>query len=177
MWSRNTVRESSYLSFFCGGDPLCALGRRPENTHWGADMFAWVTSRSLSQSKIADLIWSFNSHAEIWTRLFAHVFSVYGWLSELTYFHSFPAICWSSLRTEISVTLSIGNKLYSSPSYFIFLFPMKPICWYYLATALNLLSSSTALHRHLSQYITYTWYSIRRSPCRWGFEEDLVPTK
>ena len=30
----------------------------------------------------------------------------------------FPVICWSSLRTEISVTLSIGDKLYSSPSSF-----------------------------------------------------------
>ena len=36
-----------------------------------------------------------------------------GWLSELTYFRFFPVICWSYLRTEISVTLSIVNKLYS----------------------------------------------------------------
>ena len=41
MCSRNTVRESSHVSFFCGGDPFCVLERRPENTH---DMFSWVTS-------------------------------------------------------------------------------------------------------------------------------------
>ena len=85
VWSRNTVRESSHISFFRGGNPLCILEWRPENTHGGADRFAWVTSWSLPQSKITDLILSFNSHAEIWTRLFAHVFSGYGWVSELTY--------------------------------------------------------------------------------------------
>ena len=41
-------------------------------------------------------------------------FSVCGWLSELTYFRVFfPVICWSYLRTDISVTQSIGNKSYS----------------------------------------------------------------
>ena len=50
-----------------------------------------------------------------------------------------PVICWSSLRTEISVTLSTGNDLHSSPSSFNFLFPVKPLCWCYVATALNLL--------------------------------------
>ena len=151
MGSRNTVRESSHISFFCGRDPLCVLERRPENIHGGADRFAWVTSGSLPQSKTTDLILSFNSHTEIWTCLFTHIFSVYDWLLELTYFHFFPEIWWSYLWTEISVTLSTGNKLYSLPSSFIFLFPVKPLCWCYLATALNLLSSSTALHCQLSQ--------------------------
>ena len=57
-------------------------------------------------------------------------------------------------HTPLSVTLSTGNKLDSSPFSFIFLFPVKPLCWCYLATRLNQLSSSTALHRQLSQYIT-----------------------
>ena len=89
MWTRNTVRESSHISFFCGGDPLRELERQPENTHGEADKFPWLTNGSLPQSKITDLILSLNSHAEIWTCLFAHVFSVYGWLSELTYFRFF----------------------------------------------------------------------------------------
>ena len=45
VWSRNTVRESSHISFFCGGDPFREVVRRPENTHGRADRFAWVTSR------------------------------------------------------------------------------------------------------------------------------------
>ena len=30
---RNTVRESSHISFFCGRDPFCEVVQRPENTH------------------------------------------------------------------------------------------------------------------------------------------------
>ena len=30
--SRNTVRESSLISFFCGEDPFCEVLPRPENT-------------------------------------------------------------------------------------------------------------------------------------------------
>ena len=47
----------------------------------------------------------------------------------------FPVISWSYRRTEISVTRSIGNKSYS--------LSCDPLCWSYLATALNLLSSSS----------------------------------
>ena len=148
VWSRNTVRESSRISFFCGVDSLCVFARRPVNTHGGADRFAWVTSRSLPQSKITDLILPFNFYAGIWTRPLAHVFSVYGWLSELTYFRFFwwlffPVICWSYLQTEISITLSTGNKLFLTILLY-FLFPVKPLCWCYLATELNLVSSSVA---------------------------------
>ena len=64
VWSRNTIRVRSHIYFFCGGDPLCALERRPENTDGmfvcltcgsfpslerPADIspFAWVTTGSL----------------------------------------------------------------------------------------------------------------------------------
>ena len=47
VWSRNTVRESSHMSFFYGGDPLCVLEWWPENTLGGVDRFAWVSSRSI----------------------------------------------------------------------------------------------------------------------------------
>ena len=43
VWSRNIVRESSHISFFCGGDFFCEVVRQPENTHGGANRFAWVT--------------------------------------------------------------------------------------------------------------------------------------
>ena len=56
---------------------------------------------------------------------FAHVFSVYGWLSELTYFRFFPVICWSYLRTEISISLSMGNRLYSRTHILYFSFVWK----------------------------------------------------
>ena len=60
------------------------------------------------QSKITDFILYSKSH----------VFSVYDWLSELTFFSFFPVICWSYLRTEIST----GNKLHSRhhPLFFFF---------------------------------------------------------
>ena len=133
VWSRNTVRESLHISFFCGRDPFCEEVRRSENTHGGADRsaweasrslpFAWATSESLSQSIISDLILSFNSHVELWTCLFTHIFFVCGLLSELIHFRVFfPVICWSYLQTEIFVTVSIGSKFYSLPSSFIFSF-------------------------------------------------------
>ena len=43
LWRRNTVRESSHIFFFCGGDPFCEVVRLPQNTHGGADRFVWVT--------------------------------------------------------------------------------------------------------------------------------------
>ena len=45
--SRNTIRESSHISSFCGGGPFSEVGWQLENTHNGADSSAWVTSGSL----------------------------------------------------------------------------------------------------------------------------------
>ena len=167
MCSRNTVREISHISFFCRGDPYCELARRPENTHeemtglleWPAGL-CLPPERSVGLSpwleRPGDLSFSpqlqtlyclFKSHADIWISSSPTYFSVYCWLSELTYFRFFPVICWSYLWMEISVTLSIGNKSYSRHHILNFSFLWKPLCWCYLATALNLLSSSTALCR------------------------------
>ena len=144
VWSRNSVGVSLLLSFFCGRDPLCEVVQWLENTPGGADSFAGVTSRSLPHlsdqqisafsSKLQTLYCLFKSHAEIWKSSLLHVFSVYGWLSELTYlrFFFFQVICWSYLWMEISVILSTGNKLHFC------------LCWCYL------FSSSTALCRQLS---------------------------
>ena len=135
MCSKNTVRESSHISFFCGRDPICWVVRRPVNTHGElTGQLEWPVGLSLRlrdqrifplrlsdqrislvdlclQSKITDIISSLKSHAELRTSSSPHVFSVYGWLSELTYFRFFSVICCSYLRTEISVILSTGNKL------------------------------------------------------------------
>ena len=116
VWSRNTVRENSHVSFFWGGDPFCWVVRRPEKTYGGADRFAWMTSGSLPSVQNYRHYCLFKSHAEKWTSYSPHVFSVYGWLSEFTYFHFFPVICWSYLRTEISFIRSTGNKLHFSLS-------------------------------------------------------------
>ena len=114
----------------------------------------WISAFS---PKLPTLCCLFKSHAEIWTSSSPHVFSVYGRLSELTYFRFFfSVICWSYLRKEISVPLSIGDKLYSSPSSFIFLSPVKPLCWCYFATALNLLISSTSP----AKSIYYNWWAL-----------------
>ena len=101
----------------------------------------WISTLS---PKLQILNCLFKSHAEVSISSSINVFSVYGSLSELTYFcFCFSVICWSYLWTEISLTLSIGNKLYFRHHILYFSFLWKPLCWYYLATALNQLSSSS----------------------------------
>ena len=112
---------------------------------WGADRSAWVTSGSLPSVQNYRPYIVFSSPMQKYGHpLHFTYFSVYGWLSELIYFcFFFPVICWSYPQTEISVTLSIGNKLYSRHHILYFSFLWKPLCSCYLATALNLLSSSS----------------------------------
>ena len=128
--NRNTVRESLHIPFFCGGDPFCEVVRRPKNTYGElTGLLEWPAGLPLSldrpadlclQSNITDPLLSFQIPCGSMNILFA---SRIGWLSELSYFRFFsPVICWSYLRMEISVTLSMGNKLYSSPSSSILFF-------------------------------------------------------
>ena len=120
VWSRNTFRESLHISFFCGGDPLCVLELRPENIH---DMFAWVTHVTLPL-----LEWLVDLSPSLKEPVFSpklqtlyHLSSPKGKYEHplcLMYFlfmagyrnlHTsgffFLVICWSYLRTEISVTI------------------------------------------------------------------------
>ena len=82
--------------------------------------FAWASIGSLPgistfSPKLQTLYYLFKSHAEVWTSSSRHVFFCL-WLFIGTYILPFfPVICWSYQRTEISVALSISNKLYSSP--------------------------------------------------------------
>ena len=146
---RNLVRESLHISFFCGRNPFCEVVRRPENTReeltglleWPAVLSLrlrdqWTSLLHLSDQQISAFspkLHLFKSHVEVWTSSSSHVFSVYGWLSELPFFPG-------NLRIETSVTLSIDNKLYSHHHILYFSLLWKLLSWCYLATALNLLS-------------------------------------
>ena len=127
MCSRDTIRESSYIYFFFGGDLYCEVVQRPENTHEElTGLLEWLVGLSLRlrdqrtfplrlsdhhissfSPNLQTLYCLFKSHAEVWTFYLPHVFFC-SWLVIGTYiFHfCFPVICWSYLRTEISVTLS-----------------------------------------------------------------------
>ena len=157
---RNTVRESSHISFFYGGNPYCEVVRLPEYTHeeltglleWPTGLslrlgdqrvssFAWAASRSIpSVPKLQTLYCLFKSHAEVWTSSKPYVFFCLWLIIGIYILPFFPVICWSYLRTEISVTLSINYILRHPPFSSL---SCEPLCWCYLATALNLLSSSS----------------------------------
>ena len=74
----------------------------------------------------------------------------------------FPVICWFYLQTEIYVNLSIGNKLYFRHPPLSSL-AWEPLCWYYLATALNLLSPSSSAK--LVYIYIYIYIVIHRQIC------------
>ena len=107
------------MSFFCGGDPFCEVERWPENILKLKGPLEQAAGLFL-QSKFTDLILSFQVPWGIMNILFAlRIFLFVGGYQNLLLFF-FLVICWSYQWMEISVTLSIGDKLYSLPSYFIF---------------------------------------------------------
>ena len=72
--SRNTVSESSHISFFCGGNPFCKVVWQPENTHGKlTGLLEWQSGLCL-QSKIADFTLSFQVPCGNMNILFAHLF-------------------------------------------------------------------------------------------------------
>ena len=78
---------------------------------------AWTTSGSLLSVQNYRPYIVFSSSK----RKYEHPLHLTYWLVIGTYvLPFFPVICWAYLQTEISVTLSLGYKLYSSPSSFIF---------------------------------------------------------
>ena len=162
-------RVRTYLSYVAGTF-LWSNATAGEHTR-EADRSAWVTSGSLPSldrpadlsplclsdqrisafsPKLPTLYCLFKSPAEVCTSSSPNVFFCL-WLVIGTYIlpfcFVFPVICWSYMWTEISVTLSIGDELYSHHHILYFSFLWKPLCWCYLATALNLLSSSMSLCR------------------------------
>ena len=109
--SSNTVRHSSHISFFCGGDPYCTVVQRPENTHEELKGLFERPASLYLQSKITDLILSFqvpcgSINIHIASRVFLFV-AGYLNLHTSVFFRLFV-----DLICEISVILSIGNKSY-----------------------------------------------------------------
>ena len=86
--SRNTVRESSHISFFCGGDPFCEVKRQPENTHRVLTGLLKLPAGLCIQFKITDLILSFQVPCENMNIYFVHLFFCL-WLVIGTYIHWF----------------------------------------------------------------------------------------
>ena len=127
MRSRNTVRESSHIYFFCGRGPLLSSETAKEHTQHVClgdslvSLFTWETSRSLpftwATSRSLPSVQNYRPYIVFqvpWTRLFtSRIFLFMAGYQNLHTSAFFPVICWSYLRTEISVTLSIDNKLYS----------------------------------------------------------------
>ena len=128
MLSRNTVRESSHIFFFCDVDPLCEVERNGRRTHTGEPTGFWMTSGSPpSLEWPADLpsVQNYRPYivfqvprGNMNTPLRQHIFCL--WLIIGTYtLPFFLVICWSYLRTEIFVILWTSNKLHSRhPSLF-----------------------------------------------------------
>ena len=135
---RNTVRESSHISFFCGRDPFCEVVQQPENIHKElTDLLERPTGLCLRlrDQRTSPLCLSNHWISDISQKLqtlysLSSLKRKYEHFLCLTYFllagywnlHTSggppPVIRWSYLWIEISVTQSIGNKLYSSPSSF-----------------------------------------------------------
>ena len=141
-------RVRTYLSFVAR-TLFCEIVRRPENKYEGADRFAYVTSRSLPSVQ--------NYRPCI---VFSGSMQKYEHPLRLTYFLFIAG--YRNLHTSVFsgnlLTLSANRNICHSnhrqwvtfsPSSFIFLFPVKPLCRCYLMTALNRLSSSPALGREL----------------------------
>ena len=109
----------------CAGDPFREVVRRPENTHeeltgpleWPVGLSLCLRDQQTSPVRLSDqristfcphLILSFQVPCRSMNILFAsRVYLFVGGNRNLHTSVIFPVICWSYLRTEISVTLSI----------------------------------------------------------------------
>ena len=147
MSEENWQRVCAYLSSVVG-DPFFKVVLRPENSHeelpglleWPACLSLRLRDQRTSplrfelpvnlclQSKITNLILSFQVPCGSMNILFAsRIFLFMAGYRNLHASGFFPLICWSYLRKEISVTLSIGNKLYSRHHILYFSFLGKHI--------------------------------------------------
>ena len=154
--SRNTVSESSHISFFCGGGPFCEVVQQPENTHGElTGPLEWPACLCL-QFKITDLTLSFQVPCGCMNILFAQVFFclwlVIGTYILLFFFRWFVGL----ICVRKYVTLSIGNKLYSRHDLYFY---------FSCQTSLSMLScdcieSAKFIHGTLS-LAKLVYYSIR----------------
>ena len=142
MCSRNTVRESSHISFFCSGDPFCEVVRRLENTHeeltglleWPAGLSFRLRDQRTAPISSSDhwistfspnlktLYCLFKYHVKVWTSSSPQVFLCLRWL--YTFSGNFFDLIWK--RKYLSLYPLAMNHI---------LFSVKPLSWCYLATA------------------------------------------
>ena len=154
-----------------GNWPVCLSDQQVSAC--GSPHFAGATSGSLRslewpaglclQSKITDFILSIQIPCGCMNILFAlriFLFIAGYWNLHTSFFFSRYLLILS--RLEISVTLSIGNKLYSRHHILYFAFLWKQPCWCYLATALNLLSSSLPAKLEYSSRVWSKLYKLSK---------------
>ena len=113
VWIRNTVRESSHISSFCGSrrthtEELTGL------LEWPADFPFRLSDQWISAfNPKLQMLYCFSSPMRKYKHplcLTYFLFVVSFRNLHISFF--FPVICWSSMRTEISVILSTSNKLH-----------------------------------------------------------------
>ena len=162
MCSSNTVRESSHISFVCGGNPFYEGMHRPVYTH---EELAGLLEQPLSLSlRLRDQLDHSLSHSDQQTSAFSPKLQTLFSLSNpnrnfehplcLTYFLFMAG--YRNLHTSVYsgnflILSANGNICHSLHRQWIIFFGIllscDPLCWCYLATELDLLSSSTALCR------------------------------
>ena len=117
MWSRNTVRSRNSVTetlFLCSA----SVGEHTLGS-WHVCLRDPQVSVSVRNFRLYIVFQLPRRNMNLHLR--PHIFCL--WLVIGTHILLFfPVICWSYLGTEIYVMLSIGNRLYSSPSSFIFSF-------------------------------------------------------
>ena len=119
---------------------LCIVGIQSESVRTYlssvAGPFLWSSATHTWHVCLSDT--QVSPFAYIWISSSPTFFFFCLWLVIRTYILPgfFSVIYWPYLRTEIAVTLSIGNKLYSRHHILYFSFLWKPLCWCYLVTAL-----------------------------------------
>ena len=124
---RESEREFAYIYFLLLWPFLLGSAATEEQTR-GTNWYAWVTSGSLPSVKnyrpyIVSSFFFFCPKRICKYPLHTRIFLFMSGYRNLYTSVFFSAINWSNLRTEISVTLSLGNKLYSGHHilYFSFL--------------------------------------------------------
>ena len=177
--SRNTVRESSYISFFCGGDPFCEVVQRLENTQGElTGLLEWLAGLSTSLEWRADLSPSPERPADLSLHLRDQQISPFAWETS----RSLPFL-WETSRSQPSVQNYRPYIVFSSPmqkyerplclTYCLFMAGYQNlntsilffsvICWSYMWTAISvILSTGNKLHFSLSCETTLLMLSCDR---------------
>ena len=146
MCSRNTVKESSHISFFFGRDLFRAVGQRPKNTHgeltslleWPAGLssplerpadphFPWAHNKSLPSVQHYRPYIVFSSP----TRKYEHPLRLTYFLFMAGYRNLHTSVFFGNLifSANGNICHSIHRQwIIFSPWYFIVLFPVKTPC-------------------------------------------------